>query len=219
MGIGLADGIFHPEKWGNTYNHLKSAYLAKKKKKKKQIDTTSSKANQTIGFLKRNLRINSSTVKDSAYKSLVRPELEFCSTVWAPKSVSRTKECDKTAHRLVDQLEMVQRRATRWVTGRYHNTSSVTDILHSLVWRTLEQRRVDSRLCMLYKIRNNLVAIEEDKYLQRDTGRRSHPYRQSFSFFLRTVMQWNQLPSQTCSATPLEAFKSNVTKVEYSRLN
>ena len=100
----------------------------------KQIDSSSSKVNQTLGFLKRSLRINSSScmVKDSAYKYLVRPKLEFCSTVWGPKGVSSTKEGDKTAHRLVDQLEMVQRRAARWVTGIYHNTSSVTDMLHSL---------------------------------------------------------------------------------------
>ena len=35
------------------------------------INSTSSKANQTLGFLKRNSRINSSTVKEKAYKSLV----------------------------------------------------------------------------------------------------------------------------------------------------
>ena len=76
-----------------------------------------------------------------------------------------------------------------------------TDKLHSLDSRTLEQRRVDSRLCMLYKIRNNLVAIEEDKHLQRGPGR-SHQYRQiradrdytRFSFFPWTIIQWNQLP-------------------------
>ena len=72
---------------------------------------------------------------------------------------------------------MVQRRAARWVTGRYHNTSSVTDMLHRLDWRTLEQSRVDLRPCMLYKVQNNLVAIEEDKYLQRGTRRRPHQYR------------------------------------------
>ena len=49
------------------------------------------------------------------------------------------KDGDKTSHRLVDQLEMVQRRAARWVTGRYHNTSSVSDMLRSLDWRSLEQ--------------------------------------------------------------------------------
>ncbi|MCG7878229.1 MAG: reverse transcriptase family protein [Candidatus Thiodiazotropha endolucinida] len=191
------------------------------------INSATSKANQTLGFLKRNLQINSSTVKDKAYKSLVRPKLEYCNTVWDPKCTNSTKEGEKSSHRLVDQLEMVQRRAARWVTGRYHNTSHVTDMLHSLDWRTLEQRRVDSRLCMLYKIRNRLVAIEEEDYLQRGTGRREHQYKQiradkdytRFSFFPRTIIQWNKLPAHTCTADSLDTFKTQVAKIEHSRLN
>ena len=118
------------------------------------INSVSSKANQTLGFLKRNLKINSQSIKEKAYKSFVRPKLEYCNTVWDPKCIKNPKEGDKTNHRLVYQIEMVQRRAARWVTGRYHNTSSVSDMLRSLDWRSLEQRRVDSSLTILYKIRN-----------------------------------------------------------------
>ncbi len=143
-------------------------------KSNKHINAISSKANQTLGFLKLNLRINSPSIKERAYKSLVRPKLEYCSTVWDSKCTIKDIEADHTTFRLVHQLEMVQRRAARWVSNRYHNTSSVTDMLHSLEWRSLEQRRVDARLCMLYKIRNSLVAIDEDNYLIRGTGRRQH---------------------------------------------
>ena len=191
------------------------------------INSTSSKANQTLGFLKRNLRINSSTVKEKAYKSLVLPKLEYCSTVWDPKCITNPQDGDKTSHRLVDQLEMVQRRVARWVTGRYHNTSSVSYMLRSLDWRSLEQRRVDSRLSMLFKIRHHLVAIDEESCLKRGTGRREHQYRQlradkyytRFSFFPRTVIQWNQLPSHICLAESLDTFKTQVAKIEHSRLN
>ena len=139
-----------------------------------------------------------------------------------PKTLMNPKECDKTQHRLVHKLEMVQRRAARWVTGRYHRTSSVSDILQSVDWRSLEQRRVDSRLTTSYKIRNHLVAIDEDQYLQIGTGRRAYQYRQlradkdytGFSFFPRTVMQWNQLPCQTCLAESLYIFKAQVAKIE-----
>ena len=140
------------------------------------INSTSSKANQTLGFLKRNLRINLSTVKEKTYKSLVRPKL--C-TVWDPKCITNPKDGDKTSHRLADQLEIVQRRAARWVTGRYHNISSVSDMLHSLDWRSLEQRRVDSRLSILFKIvRHHLVAIDEESCLKIGTGGREPQYRQ-----------------------------------------
>ena len=160
-------------------------------------------------------------------KFIVRPKLEYCSTVWDPKMYKKNpKEGYKIKHRLVYQLEMVQRKAARWVTGRYHNTSNVSDMLRGLDWRSLEQRRVDSRLTILYKIRNHLVAIDENLYLQRGTGRREYQYRQlkadkdytRFSFFPRTVIQWNQLPSQICLAESLDSFKTQVARIEHSRL-
>lgn len=43
-----------------------------------------SKANRTTGFLRHNLKINSVTVKEKAYNTLVRPLVEYASTVWDP---------------------------------------------------------------------------------------------------------------------------------------
>ena len=99
-------------------------------------------------------------------------------------------------------------------------------MIRSLDWRSLEQRRVDPRLTILYKIRNHLFAIDENSYLQRATGRREYQYRQlrvdkdytGFSFFPRTVIQWNQPPSQICLAESPDSFKTQVSKIEHSRL-
>ena len=41
-----------------------------------------------------------------------------------------------------DELERVQRRAARFVSGRYHNISSVSDMISNLKWETLEQKRM-----------------------------------------------------------------------------
>ena len=122
---------------------------------------------------------------------------------------------------------MVQSMAARWVTRRYHNTSSVSDMVPSLDWRSLEQKRVDSRLPIIYKIRYHLVAIEEEFCLKRDNERREHQYRQlradkdytRFSFFPRTVIRWDQLPGHICLAKSLDTFKTQVAKIEHSRLN
>ena len=43
-------------------------------------------------------------------------------------------------HKL-NKIEMVQRRAARYVTNRQRNTSSVGDMLQHLKWRSLEDRR------------------------------------------------------------------------------
>ena len=54
---------------------------------------------------------------------------------------------------------MIQRRAARYVTNRYHNTSSVSDMLDQLEWPSLESRRTNSRLTMMYKMTKNLTNV------------------------------------------------------------
>ena len=50
-------------------------------------------------------------------------------------------------HRLVNQIEMVQRRAARWVTGRHNNnTSSVSDMLQSLYMQIVVHANCVGRL-------------------------------------------------------------------------
>ena len=76
-----------------------------------------------------------------AYKTLVRSLVEYSSSVWSPYTKSN-----------IARLEMVQRRAAHWTLSEYSPYASVTQMLQSLGWRSLEQRRCDSRLCLFYKI-------------------------------------------------------------------
>jgi hypothetical protein len=41
----------------------------------------------------------------------------------------------------ITQLEHIQRRAARYVTNPYHNTSSVSNMIEHLNWRSLADRR------------------------------------------------------------------------------
>jgi len=91
------------------------------------INNICGKANKTLGFLRRNLNIGSISVKEQAYKSLVRPSLEYACSVW-----------DTHLKSDINKTEMVQRSAARYVTNRQRNTSSVGDILQHLKWRSLE---------------------------------------------------------------------------------
>ena len=66
------------------------------------VENIAYKANQSLGFLRRNLRINSSNLKSVAYESLVRLLLEYSSAAWG-----------LYAKENVMKLEMVQRHAAR----------------------------------------------------------------------------------------------------------
>ena len=105
------------------------------------VSNICTKANRTLGFLRRNLSACPQDVKESAYKGLVRPVLEYGSSVWDPSSIL-----------LQEELEKVQKRAARFVTGNYlYETGSMTGILEQLKWESLKKRRRDSRIIMLYK--------------------------------------------------------------------
>ena len=51
---------------------------------KPHILNITNKANSTLGFVKRNLHHCPQKGKDQAYKSLVRPRLEYGCAVWDP---------------------------------------------------------------------------------------------------------------------------------------
>ena len=94
-------------------------------------------ANRPLGHIRRYIKSKSKDVRESAYNTIVRPQLEYDSAVWDP----HTKE-----H--ISKIEMVQQRAARWTFGNFDNRASVTEMLNKFAWRTLEQRRTDARLCL-----------------------------------------------------------------------
>ena len=49
-----------------------------------QIYKVSSKANRTLGFIKRNIITSVSSIKEKAYKDIVRQTLDYAATVWDP---------------------------------------------------------------------------------------------------------------------------------------
>ena len=85
------------------------------------IDNICNKANQTLGFLRRNLRIGTTHLKETAYKTFVRPILEYASVVWDPYTATN-----------ISKIEAVQRRAARFVCNRYHRTASVSVMIDRL---------------------------------------------------------------------------------------
>lgn len=134
-------------------------------------------------------------------------------------------DCDPQTQSNIQKLETVQWRATRYVKNRPHNTSSVSDMLRTLKWWSLQDRRKDATLYWMYKIDRRLIPIEKDKRLVPLTRKKNtrHSHTRAFllpscrtergrmSFFPRTVSDWNALPPDTIKAESLEAIKARVT--------
>ena len=180
------------------------------------ISNTVSKANMVLGLLRRNLHSCSPFVKETAYMSLVRPKLEYCSSILDPYQLAYE-----------NKLESVQRRAARFVCGDFRRQIHVSDMLGNLNWKKLEDRRTISRLTLLYKSVHSIVAVNIDEhYTNRDkrnikTRKASsisftHPtarknwYR--YSFIPRTVAEWRHLPA----TISVETFKARLCSIKLS---
>ena len=105
------------------------------------INQVTAKASRSVGFLRRNLKSCPQDVKTQTYTTLVRPVLEYTSTIWDPYNQQE-----------IQQLEHVQRQAARFATGNYYSRDPgrVTSMLHQLGWEPLEHRRARNRVIMLY---------------------------------------------------------------------
>ena len=167
------------------------------------------KATKTLNLIKRNFWFCEKSTKDILYKSLVRPKLEYASEVWDPHF-----QCD------VKKLESVQRAAARFCKRDYSYKSSVTIMLKDLEWEPLALRRKQARLMTMYKITNDIIHIDKSKYLLPPTEtrtRRSHNFKYyleqtnndvfKFSYFPRTIREWNSLPANIVSSTSLDIFQ------------
>ena len=175
------------------------------------ISDISSKATKTLGFLRRNLAFALRSTKEVAYKTLVRPKLEYAAPIWSPYCKTQ-----------IQQVEKVQRTAARWTCRRWRNTSSVGEMLDELQWPTLEARRDQSSLLFFHKIHCGTMSIDKDKYLTPSQSTRStrsshnsqycRPQTYSdalkYSFFPRTIPHWNSLAPSVVAAETTEEFRA-----------
>ena len=206
-------------KWGMRFNaakcnimrvsRIRLPFLYSYKLSGQVLDVLFTKANARLSFIKRNLKDCPQKLKEIAYFSLVRSFVDYASAVWDP-------------HQKFNQvkLEMVQRRAARFVKSRYKRTDSVTAMLDELGWPILSKRRKDARLILFYKIINNLAQVPHEHILTkayegtrkknnhkfRHIAVNTSQYRQSF--FPKTVGPWNQL--SFADSPTLENFRTNL---------
>lgn len=181
------------------------------------IDNISSAANRMLGFLSRTMRKCPQKLKERAYKTMVRPKLEYCSSIWDPHQ-----------QKYVAKIEMVQRRAARFVKNIHHRHStgpqpSVTAMVNQLGWTPLKDRRYNNRIALLYKVNNNLIEVPAEYHPVPNNNRASRRVHKQqyvrlraendcfkYAFIPRTIVDWNELPSSIVEAESLEDLKARL---------
>ncbi len=198
------------------------------------VEYIANKANKVLGVLRRNLKHCPAELKETAYLSMVRSILEYASAVWDPhlqKDIGLIERVQRKAARFV-------KNDYRVYLENEDEYNSVTEMIKVLGWKDLADRRRDTRLTLLYKIIHNHVNIEPDEclisrqnhYPDRDrqmperydgtvTGYANSqnfehirfevdPYR--YSFYPRTILDWNLLPETTVNVDSVMAFKGKL---------
>ena len=176
---------------------------------KKHISNIISKATNVRLYLQRNLLYFDKESKLLCYKVFVRPILEYACPVWSPNGT----------HSLIEDLEMVQRKAARWIENKWQYVFSPTQMIRLLKLQSLKTRRQLACLKLLFDISNNLKFVEDKikPTRQRCTNiryQRQHARVKVYenSYFPFTIELWNKLPSKISNELTRNKFIASLEK-------
>ena len=179
------------------------------------INQITSTANRTLAFVMRNLNPCPQDIKVSAYKTLVRPLIEYSASVWEP----HTKI-------LTNKLESIQRRAARFCLNDFKSKSpsSVTNMIIKLEWESLSDRRLTRRLAIFHKAIHGHLSIPlgnltqpANRYSRHTNSRAFNTLTATkdcykFSFMPKTIRDWNSLPDSIATISDNDQFKEAIKK-------
>ena len=163
------------------------------------ISNIVSKANQMLGFLRRNCtNLTDIKCRRLLYLTLVRAHLCYGSEIWAPQSTSRD----------LLRIESVQRRSTKYVLQDYH--SSYTDRLKLLNLLPISYWYEIKDIISFYKMKSGIYDLNPENYVDPPPSQHLTPFSSTISFrpnlcrttsfrssfFNRIVPLWNSLPEE-----------------------
>ena len=173
------------------------------------IETIINKAMKTYGWLSRNLVTRDPVVVVKVYKTLIRPTLEYASSVWSPSRVG-----------MIQKLEKVQRKITKLICrdGPY------PDRLRRLRLPTLLWRRHYLDLLRVYQIIHGDEQLRKRMFTfsaevsQSNLRRHKHTIYKAklhtdvykHHFINRVTDHWNSLPAELLDAPRFSLFKSKL---------
>ncbi|KAJ8024353.1 hypothetical protein HOLleu_34249 [Holothuria leucospilota] len=172
---------------------------------RKHVSPIVSKANSTLGIIRRSFRYLDRNTIMLLYKALIRPILEYGLPAWSP-FYKREQEA----------IEAVQRRATKLIPGFSELPYEVR--LERLNLFSLAHRRLRGDMLFIYKYLHGLIttdhllftrstiSVTRGHLYKLDKPRFSSLRRQSF-LTQRAINHWNALPELVVDSPSLDAFK------------
>ena len=199
LGITISNCL----KWDEHINHIKS------------------KAFQRCHHIFKAFHTNNIWTLVKAYKSFVRPILEYGSVVWSPY----LKED-------IVSVESAQRFFTKKIFLRANLPfTSYEDRLFKLDMQSLETRRIKADILMTYKMIHGIINLPFNdffKFYQSPYLTRRHKYclvakviNTNFekSFYSNRIVQiWNKLPKDVAECDSLNLFKSRLLKLNLNSI-
>ena len=149
------------------------------------------------------------------YTAFIRPLLEYGDIVW-----------DNCAQYEKEELENIQHEAARIATGATRLVS-LNSLYNEIKWESLQKRRNDHKLSLLYKMKNNLTPDYLSSLLPQRVGnasryslRNSDNLQTIFaqttlysnSFLPSSIRAWNSLPTEARQPESLDTFKRYLTR-------
>ena len=185
----------------------------------KHISEKCKKATSMFALIRRSFTFLDEEMFKPLYKAYVRSHLDSCSSVWAPYKMKH-----------IDQIEKVQRRATKQIPGFKNLT--YPERLRKLKLPTLAYRRLRGDLIEAYKIINEIYDPETVKFLKmwkeyapdqpQTRGTSRNPQRlfqnsprldvRKYTFSVRIVKAWNNLDVEITKAPSVNSFKNRLDK-------
>ena len=167
------------------------------------------KTNSMIAWVTRTFVSREKELMLKIYKSMIRPNLEYCVQLWSPLP----------AHgnwKLILAIEAVQRKFTRLIDNV--GLLPYKTRLHELGLTTLLERRARGDLIETFKIVNGISDYGEKLFKFSRSGeklvtRPGDEHRIKHSFFARRVINyWNKLPFHVKFSKSIDSFKNNLLR-------
>ena len=181
----------------------------------KHIQAQVNKANQLVGIIRRSFKYLDFKTFSLLFKSLVRPHLEYASSVWNPYKIKD-----------IEAIENVQRRATKMLPDM--KDLAYEDRLRKLKLPSLRYRRLRGDMIETYKIltgiydkrvTEDLLPVNESSFHQtrghslKLNKKRSRLDIRKYYFTNRVVEDWNSLPESVVTAKNVKTFENRLDKL------